>query len=103
MTPDATTREEFLGAFRAMSKVDRHALLQSLSRDSEFQEDLARVLVTTLKALRDLEDEAVFRSILRELAKESGLLEDILDSALVLERGDGPSRPFKEYLAERGQ
>jgi len=86
-----------------MSKVDRHALLQSLSRDSEFQEDLARVLVTTLKALRDGEDETFGQSILRELAKESELLEDILDSALVIERSDEPSRPFKEYLAERGQ
>lgn len=103
MASNSTSHDDLLGAFRAMSRKDRHALLQNLSRDSEFQEDLARVLVPTLKALRNREDEAAVQEILRELAKESDLLEDILDSALVMERRDEPSRPFKEYLAERGQ
>jgi len=103
MTPDATTREELLEAFRAMSKEGRHALLQSLSKEGQFREDLAEFLVTTLKAFREIEDDALFKSIAQELAKESDLLEDLLDSILIIDRSDQPTQSFREYLAERGQ
>ncbi|MBI4965208.1 MAG: hypothetical protein HY913_18175 [Desulfomonile tiedjei] len=103
MTLDATTHEDLLGAFRAMSKEDRHALLESLSTERQFREDLAQILVMTLKAFRAIEDDALFKSVAREVAKESDLLEDLLDSILIIERSNEPSQSFREYLAGRSQ
>ena len=100
MTSNPTTQEDLLGAFRAMSKENRQVLLESLSREGQFRENLAQFLVTTLKAFRDLEDDALFKSVARELAKESDLLEDVLDSILIIERSDEPAQSFREYLSE---
>jgi hypothetical protein len=86
-----------------MSKEDRHALLESLGKEGLFREDLADLLVTTLKTFRDIEDKALFERIARDLAKETDLLEDLLDSILIIERSNEPSQSFREYLAERGQ
>jgi hypothetical protein len=103
MTSNATGHEDLLEAFKAMSKEDRDALLESLGTEDQFRENLAQILVVTLKAFRAIEDDALFKSIARELAKESDLLEDLLDSILIVERSEEPTQSFRQYLAERSR
>lgn len=59
----------------------------------------AAVFLTALRALPKKEREAVLRGI----AEDDELREDLLDLALLAERRDEPSRPFREYLAEKGR
>lgn len=57
----------------------------------------AEVFLTALRALSKKEREAVFARI----ADDAELREDLLDLALIAERRHEPSRPFREYLAEK--
>jgi hypothetical protein len=57
----------------------------------------AEVFVTALRALpRKQRDE-----VLARIAGDPDLREDLLDRALLLERRREPSRPLRDYLAER--
>jgi hypothetical protein len=57
----------------------------------------AEVFVTALRALpRKQRDE-----VLARIASDPDLREDLLDRALLLERRREPSRPLRDYLAER--
>jgi len=57
----------------------------------------AEVFVTALRALpRKQRDE-----VLARIASDPELREDLLDRALLLERRREPSRPLRDYLAER--
>ena len=59
----------------------------------------AEVYFTALMALPKKERAAV----LVRIAEEKTLREDLLDLAVLAERRDEPSRPFRDYLAESGQ
>lgn len=57
----------------------------------------ADVFLTALKALPKAERDAV----LVRIARDRAFARDILDLALIAKRRREPSRPFREYLAER--
>ncbi|MFH0981239.1 MAG: hypothetical protein V2A79_06855 [Planctomycetota bacterium] len=57
----------------------------------------ADVFLMALKALPKPERDAV----LVRLARDKTFGRDILDLALIAKRRNQPSRPFREYLAER--
>ena len=57
----------------------------------------ADVFMTALKALPQAERDAV----LVRIARDKALARDILDLALIATRRSEPSRPFRDYLAER--
>ncbi|MBI2328220.1 MAG: hypothetical protein HYU85_00975 [Chloroflexi bacterium] len=52
-----------------------------------------------LQSLSKAEREAVIARLL----EDTELREDILDLALIQQRQGEPSRPFREYLAEKGK
>lgn len=58
----------------------------------------AEVFVTALRALPEKER----RSVLARIADEKDLREDLFDLALIAQRRHEPSRPFREYLEEKG-
>jgi len=60
-------------------------------------ESRAEVYLMALQSLSKAEKEAVIARLL----EDTKLREDILDLALIQQRQGEPSRPFKEYLAER--
>jgi hypothetical protein len=57
----------------------------------------AEVFVTALRALPQKQRDEV----LARIASDPDLREDLLDRALLLERRREPSRPLRDYLAER--
>ena len=60
-------------------------------------ESKAEVYIMALQSLSKAEREAVIARLL----EDTKLREDILDLALIQQRRGEPSRPFREYLAER--
>ena len=60
-------------------------------------ESRAEVYLMALQSLSKAEKEAVIARLL----EDTELREDILDLALIQQRQGEPSRPFREYLAER--
>jgi hypothetical protein len=62
-------------------------------------ESRAEVYLMALRSLSKAEKEAVIARLL----EDPRLREDILDLALIQQRQAEPSRPFREYLAERGR
>ena len=60
-------------------------------------ESRAEVYLMALQSLSKSEKEAVIARLL----EDAKLREDILDLALIRQRQGEPSRPFKDYLAER--
>jgi len=61
-------------------------------------ESRAEVYLMALQSLSKAEREAV----LTRLLEDEKLREDILDLAIIRQRQGETSRPFSEYLAERG-
>ena len=43
------------------------------------------------------------KAVIARLLEDANLREDILDLAFIQQREGEPSRPFREYLAERGK
>ena len=62
-------------------------------------ESRAEVYLMALQSLSRAEREAVIGRLL----EDPQLREDILDLAAIQQRQGEPSRPFREYLAERKQ
>ena len=62
-------------------------------------ESRAEVYLMALQSLSKTEREAVIARLL----EDTKLREDILDLALIQQRQGEPSRPFREYLAKRGE
>ena len=60
-------------------------------------ESRAEVYLMALQSLPKAEREAVIARLL----EDRKLREDILDLALIQQRQEEPSRPFREYLADR--
>lgn len=60
-------------------------------------ESRAEVYVMALQSLSEAEREAVITRLL----EDPQLREDILDLAVIKLRQGAPSRPFREYLADR--
>lgn len=60
-------------------------------------ESRAEVYLMALQSLSKAEKEA----IIARLLEDAKLREDILDLVLIQQRQGEPSRPFREYLAER--
>ena len=60
-------------------------------------ESRADVYLMALQSLSKAEREAVIARLL----EDTKLREDILDLAVIQQRQGEPSRPFREYLAER--
>jgi len=60
-------------------------------------ESRAEVYLMALQSLSKAEKEAVITRLL----EDTKLREDILDLVLIQQRQGEPSRPFKDYLAER--
>ena len=60
-------------------------------------ESRAEVYLMALQSLPKAEREAVIARLL----EDTKLREDILDLALIQQRQGEPSRPFRDYLAER--
>jgi len=60
-------------------------------------ESKAEVYLMALQSLSKAEKEAVIARLL----EDPQLREDILDLAVIQQRQGEPSRPFREYLAER--
>lgn len=60
-------------------------------------ESRAEVYVMALRSLSKAERESVIALLL----EDQELREDILDLALMRQREGEPSRPFREYLADR--
>lgn len=60
-------------------------------------ESRVEVYLMALQSLSRAEREAVIARLL----EDTKLREDILDLALIQQRQGEPSRPFREYLAER--
>ncbi len=60
-------------------------------------ESRAEVYLMALQSLSKAEREAVIARLL----EDTELREDILDLALIQQRQGEPSRPFKDYLAEK--
>ena len=61
------------------------------------QDAIAEVFITALKGLSKEDREAVLAGI----ASDKSLAEDLLDLALIESRRDEPSRPFREFLADK--
>ncbi len=61
------------------------------------QAAMADVFLTALKAMPKVERDAVIVRI----ARDKAFARDILDLALIDKRRREPSRPFREYLAEK--
>ncbi len=61
------------------------------------QDAIAEVFLTALKGLSKEDREAV----LARIASDKNLAEDLLDLALIESRRDEPSRPFREFLADK--
>ena len=59
----------------------------------------AEVFITALQALPKKQRDAV----LARIADDKDLREDILDLALIARRRQEPSRPFRQYLEEKGK
>ena len=59
----------------------------------------AEVFLTALRAMSRKERKAVIAGI----AEEDDLREDLLDLAVIANRRHEPSRPLRQYLAERGR
>ena len=59
----------------------------------------AEVFLTALKALPRAERDAV----LVRIARDKAFARDLLDLALIERRRHEPSRPFCDYLAEKGE
>lgn len=62
-------------------------------------ESRAEVYLMALQSLPKAEREAVIARLL----EDAKLREDILDLGLIQQRQGEPTRPFGEYLAERGK
>jgi hypothetical protein len=62
-------------------------------------EATAEVFLTALRALPKKERHAV----LSRIAEDDELREDLLDLALLADRRREPSRPFRDYLAEKSR
>ena len=62
-------------------------------------ESRAEVYLMALQSLPKTERDAVIARLL----EDEKIREDILDLALLRQRQEEPSRPFREYLAERGK
>ncbi len=62
-------------------------------------EATAEVFLTALRALPKKQRDAV----LARIAEDDDLREDLLDLALIAQRQDEPSRPFRDYLTEKGR
>ena len=62
-------------------------------------EATAEVFLKALKALSKEERDAV----LVRIARDKTMAKDLIDLALVEERREETSRPFREYLAEKDQ
>jgi len=62
-------------------------------------ESRAEVYLMALQSLSKAEKKAIIACLL----EDTKLREDILDLALIRQRQGEPSRPFREYLAERGK
>jgi len=60
-------------------------------------ESRAEVYLMALQSLSEAEREAVIARLL----EDPQLREDILDLAVIQQRQGEPSRPYREYLAER--
>ncbi len=60
-------------------------------------EATAEVFLLALKALPQDERDAV----LVRIARDKDFANDILDLAMIADRRDEPSRPFREYLSEK--
>jgi len=60
-------------------------------------ESVAEVFMTALKALPKRERDAV----LVRIARDRAMARDLLDLAAIAERRVQPSRPFREYLAQK--
>ena len=60
-------------------------------------ESVAEVFLTALKALPKRERDAV----LVRIARDRALARDLLDLATIADRRRQPSRPFREYLAQK--
>jgi hypothetical protein len=58
----------------------------------------AEVFATAFRALPKKERQAVLALI----ADDEEVREDILDLAVLAQRRDEPSRPFRDFLAEKG-
>jgi hypothetical protein len=59
----------------------------------------AEVFMTAFRALPKKEQ----HSVLVRMAEDEDIREDLLDLALIEERRCESSRPFREYLAEKGK
>ncbi len=59
----------------------------------------AEVFLTALRALPKKQRDAV----LMRIAEDKGLREDMLDLTLIASRQNESSRPFRQYLAEKGE
>ena len=57
----------------------------------------AEVFYAALKSLSGEEREALFDRI----AHDAGLVEDLVDLALLAQRSSDPERPFEEYVRDR--
>ena len=62
-------------------------------------ESRAEIYLMALQSLSKTERKAVIARLL----EDANLREDILDLAFIQQREGEPSRPFREYLAERGK
>ena len=62
-------------------------------------ESRAEIFLLALQSLSKTERDAVINRLL----EDPKLREDIIDIALIETRKGEPSRPFREYLAERGR
>ena len=62
-------------------------------------ESRAEIFLLALQSLSKTERDAVINRLL----EDPKLREDIIDIALIEARKGEPSRPFSEYLAERGK
>jgi uncharacterized protein YbaA (DUF1428 family) len=60
-------------------------------------ESTAEVYLMALQSLSKAERDAVIARLL----EDPGLREDIIDIALIRQRESEPTRPFREYLAQR--
>jgi galactose-1-phosphate uridylyltransferase len=81
-----------------MEKLPVLILLYGISK-MKAVESRAEVYLMALQSLSTAEREAVIARLL----EDTQLREDILDIALMQQRQGEPSRPFRDYLAERGK
>ena len=63
------------------------------------QEAIAEVFLTALKGLSKKDRDAVLAGI----ASDKSMAEDLMDLVLIESRRAEPSRPFREYLAEKSR